>query len=378
MANTLTNLIPPAYRALDIVSRELAGFISAVNIDAAADTIAKGQTVYSPVTPTGENVTDIAPAMTVTAAADHTFATKDLIIDNYKETGFNWQAEEEFGINTGIGMETLMVNTLAQEFRKHINAIELSLATKAKNGASRAWVTAAGTPPVFSDYAQAKKILDDNGAPLSDRSAVFDTTAGVALRSTANLYKVNEAGSDALVRAGILGNLYGFALRESAQVQTATAGTMTTAVTSGALPAGTTAITYSGGTAGATGFVAGDIVTIGSHKYVVAVGATAAAGTITINAPGLVVGAAGAAPIAVVATTTRNVAMSRDAITLATRLPKFQAGDLASDRQVVTDPYTGISFELAMWPGSRMVKYTIAIAYGSVVANPEHLAIIGG
>ena len=49
MANTISNLIPLAFRALDVVSRELTGIIGAVNVDAAADTIAKGQTVNSPV-----------------------------------------------------------------------------------------------------------------------------------------------------------------------------------------------------------------------------------------------------------------------------------------------------------------------------------------
>jgi hypothetical protein len=111
MSNTITNLIPTAYRALDVVSRELSGLVSAVNINAAAETIAKGQTIYSPVVPAGEAIADITPAMTVTAAADRTIGTKSLVVDNYKVTGFNWTAEEEFGINTGVGMETLMVNT---------------------------------------------------------------------------------------------------------------------------------------------------------------------------------------------------------------------------------------------------------------------------
>ncbi len=97
------------------------------------------------------------------------------------------------------------------------------------------------------------------------------------------------------------------------------------------------------------------------------------------TAPGLKV-AQGVATraITVFATSTRNIALSRNAITLATRLPKFQAGDAAADRQVITDPNTGISFELTMWPGQRMVKYEVAIAYGMTVIKPEHCAVIIG
>jgi len=378
MANTLTNLIPVAYRALDIVSRELTGLISAVNVDAAADTIAKGQTIYSPVVPSGNAIGDITPAMTVTAANDITYGTKSLVIDNYKVSGFNWTAEEEFGINTGVRMENLMRDQLAQEFRKHINAMELALCTAAKNGASRAIGTTAGTAPILADFAGAKKILDDNGAPSSDRSVILDTTAGVALRGIANLFKVNEAGDSNLLRNGVLGNLYGFDVRESAGVQAVTAGTGASYTTTNAgFAVGTTSIPLITGTGTV---LAGDIVTFAgdTNKYVVTSGVSAP-GTITIAEPGLKVAMSAATKaMTIFGTSTRNLALSRNAITLATRLPKFQANDQAADRMVITDPNTGISFELCMWPGQRMVKYEVAIAYGMTVIKPEHLAVIIG
>jgi len=52
MANTLTNLIPTAFASLDVVSRELVGFIPSVTRDARTDRVAKNQTLYSPVTST--------------------------------------------------------------------------------------------------------------------------------------------------------------------------------------------------------------------------------------------------------------------------------------------------------------------------------------
>ena len=385
MANTLTNLIPAAYKALDVVSRELTGIISAVNLDAAAETIAKDQTIYSPVVPTGEAVASISPAMTVTAASDQTIGTKSLVIDNYKTKGFNWTAEEEFGINTGVRKEKIMVDQLAQCFRAHVNAIETSVWTQAYKGASRAIGTTAGTAPILADVSGAKKILDDNGAPASDRTIVFDTTGGVAFRGISNLYKVNEAGDSSLLREGTLGRLYGFDLRESAAILPVTAGAMASATsTSAAFTIGQTVIPLA--TAGTGVVAAGDIITFANdtNKYVVAsvsfAGANPASGdSITLAAPGLRV-AQGVATraITVFATATRNLAICRNSITLATRLPKFQAGDMASDRAVITDPNSGVSFELTMWPGQRMVKYEVAIAYGHTVIKPEHLAVIIG
>lgn len=385
MPNTLTNLIPSAYKALDVVSRELVGLVAAVNVDASADVIAKDQTIYSPVVPTGEAIGDITPAMTVTAAADQTIGTKSLVIDNYKVKGFNWTAEEEFSVNAGPRMERIMVDQLAQMFRDHVNAIESALWVAAYRGASRAIGATAGTAPVLADFAGAKKILDDNGAPMSDRNVVINTTAGVALRGTANLYKVNEAGDSGLLRNGTLGSLYGFGIRESAAIQPVTAGTMASATsTSAAFTVGQTVIPLA--TAGTGVVAAGDIITFANdtNKYVVSAvsfaGANPASGdTITLAAPGLRV-AQGVATRAITrfATSTRNLALCRSAVTLATRLPKFQSGDQAVDRAVVTDPVSGISFELTQWPGQRMVKYEVAIAYGFTVIKPEHLAVIIG
>ena len=379
MANTLTNLIPIAYQALDRVSREVTGLIAAVNLDAAADTIAKGQTIYSPVAPV--NTTgNITPAMTVTAASDQTIGTKSLVVDSFKSSGFNWTGEEEFGLNSGVRLERIMADQMAQCFRVHVNEIEAALCLAAANGASRAFGATAGTAPLFSDFASAGKILTDNGAPMTDRHAVINTAAGVALRGTANLYKVNEAGDSSLIRQGVLGSLYGFDIRESAGIPTTTAGAMTGALVNGALSAGATAIVFDTGTVNTTGVVAGDIITFAgsTHKYVVASGSTSTSGTITIAAPGLQAAVADNVAITVFATSARNLALSRNAITLATRLPKFQQGDAAADRYAITDPNTGISFEITMWPGQRMVKYEVSIAYGMTVIKPEHLAVIIG
>ena len=379
--STLTNLIPDAYAALDVVSRELTGFIGAVTRDSTADRVAAGQTLRSIVAPANTAGADITPAMSIPADASQTIGNKSLTIDKNRYFPFSWTNQQQYAADMGPGYLTIQQAQIAQAIRAAVNEIEASIAIAAKNGASRAFGATAGTAPVLGDFASAKKILDDNGAPQSDRTVVFDTTAGVSLRSTANLFKVNESGDQTLLRQGLLGSLYGFDLRESGQVQTTTKGAMTGALVNGALAIGATAIVFDTGTVNTTGVVAGDIITIAgdSNKYVVATGSTSASGTITINEPGVRQAQADNAAITVFGTSARNIALSRNAIVLATRLPELpDGGDLALDRFTLTDPRTGLSMELAMYPGFRMATYHLSVCWGVSVFKPEHCAVIVG
>ena len=382
MPNTLTNLIPSAYRALNVVSRELVGFIPSVTLDPSAEMLAANQTIYIPQAPVNSAGKDISPAMAFPTAAYQTIATKSHTLSKQRAFPFSWTNEERKSMNAGPGYLSLNEQQIAQAIRACVNEIEVDIAVAAKNGASRAFGATAGTAPVLADWAQAKKILDDNGAPSSDRTSVFDTTAGVALRSTSNLYKVNEAGDSGLLRQGTLGELYGFRLRESAQIQSTTKGTAASATTNNAgYAVGATTLTLAA--VGTGTIVAGDILTFAgdTNKYVVATGNAdvSAGGTIVLAEPGLRVAMSAATKaITVFGTSARNTAFSRNAILLSTRLPASVQGDLASDRQTITDPNSGISFELSMYPGDRMVHYEVAACWGVTVIKPEHLAIIIG
>ena len=386
MANTLTSLIPDVYAALDVVSRELTGFIPAVARDSGADRVALNQTLRSPFTAANTAGGDITPAMALPSAADQTIGNKSLTITKSRFFPFSWTGEEMYSVSQGPGVLTIKQDQIAQAIRAAVNEIEIDIGVAAKNGASRFFGATAGTAPLFTDWAQAKKILDDNGAPISDRHSVINTTAGVALRSTSNLYKVNEGGDSSLLRQGVLGNLFNFDIRESAGVQTTTAGAMASATsTSAAFTVGQTVIPLA--TAGTGVVSAGDIITFANdtNKYVVAsvsfAGANPASGdSITLNAPGLrVAQTAATRAITVLATSARNIAFSRNAIVLATRLPNLPPeGDMAIDREIVTDPRTGLSFEIAAYPGFRMITYHVSVCWGVTVFKPEHVAGIVG
>jgi len=377
MPNTLTGLIPDIYEALDIVSRELVGMIPSVRISAKAEQAAVGQNIVVDVEPAG-NVVDIAPAMTVPEPPGQVSQTAVITISKARAATFGFDGEEIKGLNTGAGYPNVRANKIAQAIRALVNEIEADLAALHVR-ASRAVGTAGTTPfgTSLRDAALVRKVLDDNGAPQTDRSLVLDTAAGANLRSLANLTDANRAGTQDVRALGRLIELFGFAVRESAQIQTHAPGTAAAWTVAAATPAGATQITLAGGTGA---FVPGDVITIAgdANQYVVHAWDPATS-TVTIGAPGLRVAAAAAAAVTVVGASSRSLAFSRNAIVLAARTPAVpEGGDAADDRTVITDPVSGLSFEFSVYRGYRRERYEVALAWGAAVVKPEHCAILLG
>lgn len=387
MANTLTNLIPDAFVALDVVSRELTGFINSVARDSTADRLATGQTIRSHVAPVNSAGGDITPAMALATAANQTIANVPITLTKSRFFPFSWSGEEQYAMDQGPGYLNIRQDQIAQAIRACVNEMETDLATAAYLGASRS-VSPNDTSAFktnLADSANVRKILDDNGAPASARSLIINTTAGAALRTQTQLTKVNEAGTQMTLRDGELLNIHGFSVKESAKIQTPTAGSMSGGTSTGALTVGQTVIPLKNATGTGT-VAAGDIITIANdtNQYVVAsasfAGANPATGdTITLAAPGLLKAQSSAdRVITVVASSARNIALSQNALLLATRLPVATPGDLATMREVITDPRTGLSFEIVAWPGADMVTYHVRACWGVKVLKPEHMAILLG
>jgi hypothetical protein len=378
MANTLTNLIPDAYAALDVVSRELSGFIPAVLRDPSADRVTTGESLRVPVAPANAAAGNTTPAMALPSAADQTIGYQTLTLSKSRYAPFSWSGEEQNAVDKGPGYLTIQQDQIAQAIRTLINEMETDLATAAYLAASRAYGTAGTTPFAgdLSDPANVRKILADNGAPMSDLQLEINTTAGAKLRTLGQLTKVNEAGDESLVRRGVLLDLHGFAIRESAQIQAHTKGTGTSWVVNGSHAIGATTIAVKSGSGT---ILAGDVIVFqgDTNKYVVTT--ALANGLLVIGAPGLLATHTDGQTITVGDSFTANVGFRRQAVLLATRLPVTpKEGDLATDTQVITDPLTGISFELAWYPGYMMGVYHLRVAWGVKVIKPEHMAILLG
>ncbi|TDS68018.1 P22 coat protein Gp5 [Pantoea sp. PNA 14-12] len=381
MSNTLTQLIPDLYQSLDIVSRELCGFIPSITLDATAERAALNQPIRIPVTPESD-AKDVKPGQLPPDDGDQDIGNVPLVITKSRMVPFRWEGEQQKGIKSGPGYHGIRRDQVTQAMRTLVNEIEEDLGMLFRR-ASRAAGEAGKTPfkDTLSDTAQVRKILTDNGAPLSDLQCVIDTTAGAALRTMAQLTKANEAGTTALRSQGTLLELHGFTLRESAGVAESTGPKSEKLSVGDDLEAGTFIITVAG--TGGEGkpkipesIKPGSIVQLGKYQYVVE---KLGDGAFYIQSPGLMDDVKAGEKFDVMNEFTANFAFSRSAIILATRAPALpEEGDMADDRIMITDPRTNMSFEVSMYKQYRRVRYEIAAAWGCQNIKPEHSCLLLG
>lgn len=374
--NTLTNLAPVLFSALAKVSRELVGMIPAVGRDSSAEKAAVNQTIRIPVAPT-VSTSDIEAGVTAPNDGGQVIGYTDMTVTKSKYASLRWTGEEEKSVSQSI--QNIKEQQFAQAMRALVNEVEADLAALYPQ-ASNFYGTAGTTPfaSTLGDTAQVRKMLADNGAPSTDMQLVINTTAGAALRTLAQLTKANEAGGDSLLRQGVLLDLHGFAIRESAKIKTHTKGTGTGYAINDAdnLAIGDTTIAVDTGTGTV---LAGDIVTFGSAttRYMVKT-ALSAGGSFVLHKP-LRAAVLDNATVTIGANYAANLAFDRSAIQLLTRVPAMpEGGDSADDVMVITDPISGLSFQVAVYRQYRQVRYEFGLAWGVKMLRPEHCCILLG
>lgn len=380
--NTLTGLIPDLFQALNIVSREQVGFITAVLKNAAAERAAKGEKIAWPVVPPG-TAADIAAAATGPDPDAKTIEAPYATISKSRSVTFFLTGEEEKGLgNAGVD-QVIIRDNFAEAIRTLVNEIEVDLAAEAYKGASRAYGTAGtapfGTAEDFSDFANIVKIMNDNGAPKTDRHLVLNSAAALNLRSKhKELMNVAAAGGASMLREGVFIPIQGLALGESAGLVLHTKGGGSAYVADGAAAVNVHDIAVK---TGSGTILAGDIVTFeddAGNKYVVNTG-IAAPGTFVIGKPGVLVDVDDGDDVTIGNNYTPNVAFHRDALFLAARAPAAPSrGDAAIDAIIIQDPETGLAFEVRMYAQRRRIAYEVGIAWGVKAVKSEHIVILLG
>ncbi len=379
MANTLTSLAPVVYSAARIVPREMVGVLGAIRRDFDDKGMAQGDTLKVTVVP-AMSTADVTPSQTFTVGSDRAPTTKSVTLGDFKEVSWNLTAEQERSLENSDTAKELFEQSVQQAIRTIINGMELSAWKACYRGASRGVGTAGTTPfaTTLGALTAARQILVDNGVAVNPEtcSVILDSTAGVALRNLTPLQKVNEAGDASTLRDGALGNLMGFAIRESGQIGLHTIGTGASYLVNmaGTLLVGGTAVTVDTGTGT---IVAGDVVTFAgtTHKYIV--NAALASNVFSIGEPGARAVEADNDAITVGSAYTPNLAIMRDAAILVAR-PALQPQGGGIEQMVITDPVTGLSFLMLRVVGNALTSYYIRSVYDISVVNAFGIATILG
>lgn len=379
MANTLTGLIPVLYQALDMIAREMVGFIPAVTRNSSAETAAVGQTITFPIVP-ASTASDVTPSTYAADDGDAVIGNASLTISKSRYVPVRWTGEEQRGVQLSGQYQNILRDQFAQAMRTLVNEVEGDLGalyTSASRASGTAGTSPFGTAGDFSDFAAQLQILDDNGCPATGRHLVLGSAAIANLRGKQSvLFKVNEAGTQDLLRDGIIGRVEGFDIHNSAQVKKTTAGSGTGYLVNGAAAAGLTALPVNTGTGT---IVAGDVVTIAGDANQYVVGGALAGGVVTLNKPGLIPAHSNGDAVTLSAAYRANMAFHRSAIQLVTRVPAMpEGGDSADDVITITDPISGLSFQVAVYRQYRRVKYEIALAWGVKAVKSEFISILKG
>lgn len=390
MANTLTNLIPTIYEALNIVSRERVGFISAVSKNSSAERAAVDQSIRVPIAPAVTSEAANTPAVTAPDTGDNTIDSVEMTISKSYHIPVRWNGEETRGLQNAGTYGDINTQRFAQAFRRLTNLIETDLASTYKY-ASRATGTAGTTPfntaDTLTDFAAVGRILDDNGCPPDGWKLVLSNAAIQNLRGKQSaLYKANEADTDELLRDGKIARAFGFDIHQSAQVATHTKGTLggSPTLTSTDYAVGSTSLTLAA--AGTGTIVEGDFLNIAAENngiwYGVRTGDTdvSDAGTVVLNNPGLrIAQTTNTSALTLAANYSANMAFHPTAIQLITRMPAMpEGGDMATDSTMVTDPVSGITFEILEYKQFRQTVYHVSLAWGWKAIKQEHIAVLLG
>lgn len=376
MANTLTSLAPILFSAAQEVSNEPFGAVAAINTSFDDKGVAKGDTVRVPIAPT-RTPTDFTPNNVSSTGTDSVATNVDVTITASKKVDWVLTGEQMRSLENGAEQAEWTRQLIAQGMRALRNLAEQDCCLAIKQGASRA-VGTAGTTPFASDLTAltaARKVLQDNGAPLADLQFVADTSAGLNLRNLGIIQQAYQAGSDEERRSGNLLRQFGFQISESAGIQAHTKGTGSLYVTSGATAPGVRDIALVTGTGTV---LSGDVVTFAAdtvNKYVVNTG-VAAPGTITLGRPGARVTIATGNALTIGNNYTPNMAFERAAVVGIMRPPLFP--DNPTIQKMLISDDKGMTYMLVQISQYGQITWELHLAWGFKVVQGEHVAIVMG
>lgn len=365
--NTLTVLVPTLIASLQRVLRQSGAILNATTVDATADQAAVGQTVNLPGTAI-QATYEVAPAAVPPANVGTIPTTKTLTLSEYRGTRFALTGEDWRGMAArGADFRAAQID---ESIAALVDEISAFVFTKFDLGSGYA-VGTAGSNPFASNpniLMDAWEIQSRVKVPSSGRIGVVGTLDWAQAGKLAQFQKLNEAPEGFSFARSEIGMLANYKMTWDQAIGSHTPiGTGTSYVVNGAHAIGATSLVLK---TGSGTIVAGDVLTLGSYKYVVGTG-IAAPGTVILNS-GLLAAASDSDAVAVNAIHRSSLLVHPDACCLSVRPPaEAPDGDAADQIAIIRDPVTGVSLRLAHYKGYHSGQWELSVVYGATIRRPS-------
>jgi N4-gp56 family major capsid protein len=137
------------------------------------------------------------------------FSTDDLALNRHKVV--QWLLEDIANLQTKVAISQAYVAQAAADLAVEmdqacLDALEAGVSTSAPDH-KRAYV---GSTIAAADILLARQLLNEQNVPMADRTIVISPAEEAAILAITQFVKVNEVGSEAPVRNGEIGKLFGF------------------------------------------------------------------------------------------------------------------------------------------------------------------------
>lgn len=389
MANVLTNIMPKILAAGLSTLREAAIMPRLVNSSYSDEAAQKGTTIDIPV-PTAISVIDVAPSNTPPAPTDETPGLVQVPLDQWKQNEPFYLTDKELvQIDRNRHFVPMQVAEAVKALANNVNAF-IHSQYKGIYG----FTGTAGTTPFGSsagDATQARKILNEQLCPKSDRRMVLDFAAEAAALDLSTFADAEKTADQGMVKIeGEIGRKYGFDIFADDQVVTHTKGTLNngtnaTAEVDGAFAAGVSTINLANTTLTGT-LVEGDVVSFAGHSqtYVItnSPSITAASNAMTgvTISPALQQALTDNEVMTLEDSHVVNLAFHRDAFAFAQRPLVASTMELALGSEIMSlqDPQTGVVLRLEVSRQHKQVAWEFDILYGAKLVRPELATRIAG
>lgn len=233
--------------------------------------------------------------------------------------------------------------------------------------------TAGTTPDGLDDLTLARKILNNNKAPVAPRYAIWDPEAESKFLQLDTFVEADKSGTTEALRNGSLGRIMGFENFMSQAVKHHTKGTLAASGTGAKIQVktavnGANSVTlYSNGTLSGT-LVKGDLITVGNKTYTVTAGGTVnEQGELAVSVYPAITADADA-EVTVIGDHTANLAFHPSAFAFVTRPLASPAGV-----ESYTTSYNGITLRVVRGYNMQYKKEMLSmdVLYGYKTMYPE-------